>query len=140
MRSSLDYAGFCPIMRKVSNYAQNYAAHNRIIPRSLPCSLLIVSAVTLIVREQTPLFATDISAFLSCAGFVRCPTLITALTVPQVGRDYSVLICVQCGYAYNCAYSYKNRLCHTWRSIRFLFPIIPVPHFPVSHFQRPRSQ
>jgi len=33
----------------------------------------------------------------------------------------------------------KNRLCHTWRSIRFLFPIIPVPHFPVSHFQRPRQ-
>ena len=23
-----------------------------------------------------------------------------------------------------------TRLCHTWRSIRFLFPIIPVPHFP----------
>ena len=39
-----------------------------------PCSLLIVSAVTLIVREQTPLLANDISAFLSCAGFVRCPT------------------------------------------------------------------
>ena len=61
----------------------------------------------------------------------------------------------------------KTRLCHMWRSIRFLFPnfpvphfpppvtwcryfqscifhpcslvpIIPVPHFPVSHFQRPR--
>ena len=31
----------------------------------------------------------------------------------------------------------KTRLCHTWRSIRFVFPIIPVPHFPVSHFQRP---
>ena len=60
-----------------------------------------------------------------------CPTLITALTVPQVGRDYSVLICVPCAYAYNCAYSYKKTtLCHTWRSIRFLFPIIPVPRFP----------
>jgi len=41
-------------------------------------------------------------------------------------------------YAYNCAYSYKvTRLCHTLRSTRFLFPITPVPHFPVSHFQRP---
>jgi len=28
-----------------------------------------------------------------------------------------------------CLYE-KTRLCHTWRSIRFLFPIIPVPHFP----------
>jgi len=38
----------------------------------------------------------------------------------------------------NCAYSYKKtRLCHTWRSVRFLFPIIPVPHFPVLHFQPP---
>jgi len=41
-------------------------------------------------------------------------------------------------YAYNCAYrNKKSRLCHTWRSIRFLFPNFPVPHFPVSHFQRP---
>jgi len=28
----------------------------------------------------------------------------------------------------------KTRLCHTWRSIRFLFPIIPVPHFPPLQF------
>jgi len=28
----------------------------------------------------------------------------------------------------------KTRLCHTWRSIRFLFLNFPVPHFPVSHF------
>ena len=67
-----------------------YASLNRVIPETYS----VVSAVVLIVREQTPLFATDISAFLSCAGSVRCPTLITALTVPQVGRDYSVLICL----------------------------------------------
>ena len=29
--------------------------------------------------------------------------------MPQVGRDYSVLIFVPCAYAYNCAYSYKTR-------------------------------
>jgi len=37
-----------------------------------------------------------------------------------------------------CLYEKKTMLCHTWRSTRFLFPIIPVPDFPVSHFQRPR--
>ena len=67
-----------------------YASLNRVIPETYS----VVSAVVLIVREQTLLFATDISAFLSCAGSVRCPTLITALTVPQVGRDYSVPICL----------------------------------------------
>jgi len=42
-----------------------------------------------------------------------------------------VVICVTCVYAYDCAYRYKNyRLCHTWHSIRFLFPNFPVPHFP----------
>ena len=30
--------------------------------------------VTLVVREQKPLFGADFSAFLSCADFVRCPT------------------------------------------------------------------
>ena len=60
-----------------------HASLNRVILESYS----VVSAVTLIVREQTPLFATDLSVFLSCAGFVRCPTLITALTVPRVGRD-----------------------------------------------------
>ena len=67
-----------------------YASLNRVIPETYS----VVSAVVLIVREQTPLFATDISAFLSCAGSVRCPTLITALAVPQVGRDYSVPTCL----------------------------------------------
>ena len=29
---------------------------------------------------------------------------------------------------------------HMWRSIRFLFPNFPVPHFRFSHFQRPRME
>ena len=36
-----------------------------------------------------------------------------------------------------CKQLQRNRLCHTWSFIRFLFPIIPVLHFPVSHFQHP---
>jgi len=47
----------------------------------------------------------------ACLGYplaFNVPTLITALTVPQVGRDYSVPIYVPCAYAYNCAYSYKK--------------------------------
>ena len=79
---------------------------------------------------------TFVSKWYQCLSFVcrlcSLSDLITALTVPQVGRDYSVLIRVQCAYAYNCAYSYKNRLCHA-----FPVPDNSSPAFSTLAFSAP---
>ena len=65
---------------------------------------------------------------------MKCLMLFNEADLTEVGRLYGML--TERRYCWRLERRYAT--C-TWRSIRFLFPIIPVPNFPVSHFQRPHA-